>query len=129
MMDSKVMADKIVNIIDDRKGKRIEQIEIKDITVVTDYFVIASGTSTTHVRGIADEVQFKMEQEGVKCAHIEGYETASWILLDFLDVVVHIFLEEERQFYNIERLWRNGGSYRPKPQEPEGENKQSDDNE
>ena len=110
MMDSKVMADKIVNIIDDRKGKRIEQIEIKDITVVTDYFVIASGTSTTHVRGIADEVQFKMEQEGVKCAHIEGYETASWILLDFLDVVVHIFLEEERQFYNLERLWEDGSN-------------------
>lgn len=106
-MDSKAMADKIVDIIDDRKGRKIEVIEIKDLTVVTDYFVICSGTSTTHLRGIADEVVHKMEQEGVKCAHTEGYDTASWILLDFLDVVVHLFLESEREYYNIERLWRN----------------------
>ncbi len=121
-MDSKVLADKIVQIIDDRKGKKIEVIETKDVTVVTDYFVICSGTSTTHLRGIADEVVYKLEQEGIKCAHTEGYDTASWILLDFLDVVVHLFLEEERAFYNIERLWRNGGSYRPKPVSAEGEN-------
>lgn len=111
-MDSKIMADKIMQTIDDRKGKKTELIDTRDITVITDYFIVCSGTSTTHLRGIADEIIFRMENEGVKCAHIEGYDSSSWILLDFIDVVVHLFLEEERAFYNIERLWRNGGGRR-----------------
>ena len=69
---------------------------------------MCSGTSSTHLRGIADLVEEKLEEKGIKCAHLEGYDTASWILMDYLDVVVHIFLESEREFYNIERLWKDG---------------------
>lgn len=112
-MDSKKLTDCIVAALEDRKGKKIEVIDIHKVSVLADCFVICSGTSTTHLRGMADEVLFRLEKEGVKCQHTEGYDTASWILLDFTDVVVHLFLEEERAYYNIERLWRTGGVYRP----------------
>lgn len=114
-MDSKVLTDKIVAVMEDRKGKKIEVIDISEVSVLADCFVLCSGTSTTHLRGIADEIIFRLEKEGIKCSHTEGYDTASWILLDYLDVVVHLFLEEERAYYNIERLWRTGGVYKPKP--------------
>ena len=109
-MDSTTMAEKIKGIIDDRKGKSIDIIDLRELTIVADYFVIASGTSTTHLRGIADEVMFKMEEAGIKPLHVEGYDTASWILLDYNDVIVHIFLQSEREFYNLEKLWKQGGS-------------------
>ena len=99
------MADKIKKIIEDRKGKDIEVIPLADKTIITDYFVIASGSSTTHLRGMADEVIDELEKEGVKPAGVEGYDTASWILIDFLDVVVHLFQQSEREFYNLEKLW------------------------
>ncbi len=106
-MTSKEMADKIAAIMDDRKAKNIEIIDTTKLTDVTDYFVICSGTSTTHVKGIADEVEFKMSEAGVQCKHTEGYDSASWILLDFVDVVAHVFIQEEREFYNLERLWKD----------------------
>lgn len=106
-MNSKEMADKISAIMDDRKAKNIEVIDTSRLTDVTDYFIICSGTSTTHVRGIADEIEEKMGEAGVKCSHIEGYDTAGWILLDFIDVVAHVFLEDQREFYNLERLWKD----------------------
>lgn len=111
-MDSTLLMEKIKKIVDDRKGRNIEVIDVRDVTVVTDYFLIVSGTSTTHVRSLADEVQSQLEQEGIKAAHIEGYESCSWIVLDYLGVVVHVFLDREREYYNIERLWRTGGTYR-----------------
>ena len=98
--------DVISKAMDDRKARQIEVIDISDKTPVADAFVLCSGTSSTHLRGIADEVEFKMTENGALCTHLEGYDSAKWILLDFTDVVVHIFLEEERRFYNIERLWR-----------------------
>lgn len=104
-MTPEVMADKIKKIIEDRKGKDIEVIPLADKTIITDYFVIASGSSTTHLRGMADEVIDELEKKGVKPAGVEGYDTASWILIDFLDVVVHLFQQSEREFYNLEKLW------------------------
>ena len=106
-MNSGEMAEKISAIMDSRKAKNIEVIDTAKLTDVTDYFIICSGTSTTHVRGISDEIEAKMEEAGVKCAHTEGYDTASWILLDFIDVVAHVFLEDQRAFYNLERLWKD----------------------
>ncbi len=113
-MDSSKMVEIITAAMEDRKSKNVEVINVTEATIVTDYFVIASGTSTTHLRGIADEVIEKMEQAGINAAHLEGYETAQWICIDFTDVVVHIFLQSEREFYNIERLWRTGGTYNKK---------------
>ena len=105
---SKALADKIVKLLEDRKAKDIEVINTQNVTIITDYFIICSGTSSVHLRGIAGEVIEKLKAEGRPCSHIEGYDSAKWILLDYLDVVVHIFLEEERAYYHIERLWRDG---------------------
>ena len=106
-MDSKAMAEKISEIMDDRKAKNIEVIDTSGLTDIADYFIICSGTSTTHVRGIADEIEKKMGECGLKCAHLEGYDSAGWILLDYLDVVAHVFLADQREFYNLERLWKD----------------------
>ena len=75
---------------------------------MADYFVICSGTSTTHIKALADEVDVKMGEMGYPCLHKEGYNSARWILLDYADVVVHLFHEEDRKFYNLERLWSDG---------------------
>ncbi|MBP1587572.1 MAG: ribosome silencing factor [Clostridia bacterium] len=111
------MVEIIKEAIDDRKGRDIEVIPLAEKTIVADYFIIASGSSTTHLRGIADAVMEKMEKEGVNVAHLEGYETASWILLDYLDVVVHIFQQSEREFYNLEKLWQGSAAGRKKSEE------------
>lgn len=103
----KVLTQIVVGAMEDRKAKQIEVIDLSSRTPVTDAFILCSGTSSTHLRGIADEVIEKMKEAGFPCVHLEGYDTARWILLDFTDVVAHIFLEEEREFYNIERLWRS----------------------
>lgn len=103
----KIFTEIVVKAMEDRKAKQIEVIDLQGQTLITDAFILCSGTSSTHLRGIADEVMEKMKEAGQSCAHLEGYDTARWILMDFTDVVVHVFLEEEREFYNIERLWRN----------------------
>ncbi len=76
--------------------------------MLADYFVIATGTSTTHVKSLADEVEFKLKESGCEPAHTEGYRSNSWILLDYLGVVVHVFTPEARTFYDLDRLWRDG---------------------
>ena len=96
----------IAELLDNKKAKDIEILEIGPLSSIGDYFVIATGTSTTQVKSLADEVLEKMKENyETDARHIEGYNTSSWILLDYSDVVVHVFLEESRQFYNIERLW------------------------
>ena len=107
-MESKVLVQKIVDILDNKKAKDIDTIGIRKLTIIADYFVICSGTSTTHIKALSDELEEKMLMEGIQCIHKEGYETARWILMDYGDVVVHIFHEEDRSFYNIERLWSDG---------------------
>ena len=111
------------------KANHILALDVRELTVICDYMVIASGRSASQVKALADEVDDRMAQLGYAPRRTEGQGEGRWIVMDYGHIMVHIFHQEERQFYNIERLWRNGGSYRPKPQEPEGENKQSDDNE
>lgn len=106
-MDTDKMVEVITKAMDDKKCKNIEKIPVADVTTVTDFFLIGTGTSTTHLKGIAGEILEKMEEGGRPAAHIEGYDTAEWICIDFIDVVVHLFLERERQFYNIEKLWKD----------------------
>ncbi len=91
--------------IDDKKGKKLQVLQVGELTSIADYFVIASGTSSTQVKAIADEVIDKLKEAGEEPIHIEGFNSAMWILVDFADVVVHIFMEETRDFYGIERLW------------------------
>ena len=98
---------RIVKAIDDKKGNDIQVIRINELTIVADYFVIATANSNTHVRALADEVEYQLEEAGIKADHIEGRATG-WVLLEYKGVVVHIFLEEARNYYNLERLWEDG---------------------
>ena len=82
--------------------------EIGGISELSDYMVIATGTSSTHVKSLADEVEYQLNEAGVSVSHIEGYRSNSWILLDYVDVIVHIFSEEARDYYDLERLWKDG---------------------
>ncbi len=102
------MVDRIIDGLDGKKARDIEVIDIEGLTILADYFVICSGTSARHVRTLADAVEEKLEQEGIKKLHSEGYDSAGWILLDYGSVIVHIFREEQRSYYNIERLWSDG---------------------
>lgn len=94
--------------ISSKKGLNIKLIEIGDISSLADYMVIATGTSSTHVKAIADEVEYQLDEGGISVSHIEGYRSNSWILLDYVDVIVHIFSDEAREFYDLERLWQDG---------------------
>lgn len=105
-MTSLEKAKNIAKILDKKKAIDIVGIETKELTVMSDYFIIASGTSNTHVRALADEVDDEMKKLGVEVDHIEGRATG-WILLDYNDVLVHVFQPESRQYYNIERLWND----------------------
>jgi ribosome-associated protein len=80
-------------------------LDLRDITLITDYFVICSGSSTTHVRGLANFVAEEFDKEGLRSSRVEGYQNADWILIDYGDVIVHIFTEELRELYSLERLW------------------------
>ena len=91
-----------------RTGLRL--IRISDISVLADYMVIATGNSSTHVKALADEVEYRLDEAGVSVSHIEGYRSNSWILLDYVDVIVHVFSEEAREFYDLDRLWQDGES-------------------
>ena len=98
---------KIVKALDDKKANDIEVIKINELTIVADYFVIATANSNTHIRSLADEVEYQLEDAGIKLDHAEGRATG-WVLLEFQGVVVHIFLEDARNYYNLERLWEDG---------------------
>jgi len=108
ILDSSVLAEKITEILLDKKAKDVDVIKVENITILADYFVICTGTSTTHIKTLADEVIFKLKEEGIEFHHMEGYESSRWILLDYGSVVIHIFHEEERKYYSLERLWSDG---------------------
>lgn len=107
-MESLTLAKKAAGILDNRKAGRINVIKIEDISSLADYFVIANGESSTHVRALADELEEKLKEEGVMPARIEGYRSNSWVLLDYGSVVVHVFTQEARDFYDLDRLWADG---------------------
>lgn len=107
-MEPKKLVDKIVEAMQEKKANDISIIDIHNITVIADYFVICSGTSTTHIKAIANEIEFELGKMGIETYHKEGYDTATWILLDYADVVIHVFHQEDRGFYNLERLWSDG---------------------
>ena len=98
---------KAVKALDDKKANNIEVIKIDELTIVADYFIIATANSNTHVRALADEVEYQLEEAGIMPDHIEGRSTG-WVLLEYAGVVVHVFLEESRNYYNLERLWEDG---------------------
>lgn len=94
--------------IDGKKGLNIQVIEIGDVSVIADYMVIATGNSSTHVKALADEVEYRLDEAGISVSHIEGYRSNTWILLDYIDVIVHVFDNEARDFYDLDRMWADG---------------------
>lgn len=108
MMESKEMAKLAIEALEDKKAEDIRLINISEISVLGDYFIIASGTNRSQIQALADNVQEKLGRAGVLTKTVEGYETANWILMDFGDIIVHVFDKENRLFYNLERIWRDG---------------------
>ena len=98
----------IVKALDSKRAEDIQVIGIGDLTIVADYVVIANGTSTTQTKALAEEVEFKLDELGIIPARTEGYQGSSWIVLDYGDIVVHVFYKETRNYYNLERLWSDG---------------------
>ena len=97
-----------VKALDSKKAHDIKIIKVKDLTILANYFVIASGTSTTQVKALADEVDFQLSQKGEQPKQIEGRQSANWIALDYIDVIFHVFCTDTREFYDLERLWQDG---------------------
>ena len=104
-MDSKIFAEKIADLIFNKKGYDVRLIDLRSLSTFADFFVICSADSDSQVKAIADEIDKSLRDEGIKCWHKEGYMALSWVLLDYVDVVVHVFKKEAREFYNIEKLW------------------------
>ena len=105
-MDSKALADKIAVILDNKKGIDIEVIDVMDKTVLADYFVIVSGNSTTQIKALSDEVEYVLKNDyQIYADHVEGHNSNRWVLIDYKDVVVHVFHPEDRANYDIEKLW------------------------
>ena len=103
--DTKELVKEIAKVLDEKKAIDIKAIKTEEVTIVSDYFVIASGTSNTHTKSLADDVEYEIKQRtGIAPEHIEGRATG-WILLDYGTVIVHIFQQENREYYNLERLW------------------------
>lgn len=107
-MTSLETAKMAVKALDSKKALDIKVIKIQDISAIADYFVIATCTSSTHVKALADEVEAQLDEAGISVSHVEGYRSNSWILLDYVDVVVHVFSDEAREYYDLERLWQDG---------------------
>lgn len=107
-MTQEKMLENIVKTLDRKKAQDIKVIKISNLTILADYFVIANGGSTTQTKSLADEVEFQLSQQGVEPTRTEGYSTASWIILDYSDIIVHVFHKDAREYYQLERLWADG---------------------
>lgn len=105
MLDLEKKLSIITKACEDKKGIDIKVLNIAKLTPIADYFVIVTGNSSSQVMAIADEVESKMQEAGNLEVAKEGYRSGRWILLDFNDIIVHVFHKEEREFYNLERLW------------------------
>ncbi|AKL95115.1 iojap-like ribosome-associated protein [Clostridium aceticum] len=98
---------KVVKSIDDKLGQNITVLDLNGITTLCDYFVITSTPSIRQVKAITDEIQDRLEEEGIYVLHREGYTSGRWVLLDYGDIVIHILYKEDREFYNIEGIWKD----------------------
>ncbi len=107
-MESREMAKLVVKALEDKKGEEIRIIDISTVSVLADYFIIANGSNRSQVQALSDNVSEGLGRAGAEVKQVEGYETANWILLDLGDVIVHIFDKENRLFYDLERIWRDG---------------------
>ena len=108
MIEAKALATQIAEILDKKGATDIQILEVGHMTSITDFFVVASGRNVQNVHTLAEDLEDKLAEEGVEPRRKEGKNGARWIVLDYAHVIVHIFHPEERQYYNIERLWQDG---------------------
>ncbi len=106
------IVDKIIDVLLEKKAEDILVLNLRRLTPLTEYFIIATANSQTHARAISDAIEEALKKEGILPHHIEGYSPAQWILLDYIDCICHIFLKEIREFYGLERLWGDAPSKR-----------------
>ena len=108
MTDAKNMALLACEALEDKKASDIKVIDIEQITTLADYFIIASGSNRNQVQAMADSAEEALGKAGYDAKQIEGYQSANWILMDYKDIIVHVFSKEDRAFYDLERIWRDG---------------------
>ena len=104
-MESREFADQITELIFNKKGYDVLIMDLRNLASFTDYFIICSADSEVQVKAVADEIDKDLRDKGIKCWHREGYLGLTWVLLDYVDVVVHIFKKDAREFYSLEKLW------------------------
>ena len=104
-MNSEALTDLVIEVLNDVKAKDIVRLDVRDMTPVTDYMVVASGTSNRHVKALVDNVAEKAKAAGHRPMGIEGEDGGEWVLLDLQDTLVHVMLPKVREFYNLEKLW------------------------
>lgn len=107
-MTSLDLAKEAAKALDGKRGTDIKIIKVEEVSVIADYFVIATGHSSTQVKAMADAVEYTLKEAGENVSHIEGHRNDSWILLDYIDVIVHVFSEESREYYDLDRMWADG---------------------
>ncbi|WP_455615265.1 ribosome silencing factor [Eisenbergiella sp.] len=105
---SKEMTRLAITALEDKKAEDISIIDISEVSVLADYFLIASGSNRSQIQALTDSVEEKLGRAGYNPKQIEGYDTANWILMDYGDIIVHVFDRENRLFYDLERIWRDG---------------------
>ncbi len=108
MQESKKMAKIAVDALEDKKAQDLTILDISGVSVIADYFIIASGSNRNQVQAMADNAEEELGRAGYEPKQIEGYQSANWILMDYKDIILHIFSEEDRSFYDLERIWRDG---------------------
>lgn len=108
MSEAKKIAAIVIDALEEKKALDLSIIDIKEVSVFADYFVIASGNNKNQIQAMVDEIEERLSKQGCRPKHIEGYNSANWVLMDYYDVIVHIFDTESRAFYNIERIWKDG---------------------
>ena len=101
------IAKAIEEFLDNKKGRDIKVLHVEDVSNIADYFVVCTATSNTHVKALSGEIEYQLERRGVNAYHIEGRDNNSWVVLDYCNVMVHIFNREARDFYNLEKLYEN----------------------
>lgn len=105
ILNSEQLSQFIAELTLEKKAEQVIIMDLREITSITDYFVVCSGDSDLQVRAICDHITEQLEQKDIKIWHVEGYPAANWILMDLVDVVIHIFKPEVREYYSLERLW------------------------
>lgn len=107
-MEAKEMAKLALQALEDKKAEDVKVIDISEISTIADYFIIASGKNRSQIQALCDNVDETLGRAGIAMKQTEGYKNANWILMDYGDIIVHIFDKENRLFYDLERIWRDG---------------------